>query len=127
MASRVACAWVGWLLVGLGCSSGKGGREASAGTAGTAAGGGGAGGDVGGSGGATAGGGGGGAGGGNPIDVKGTVFSKFDVPFPAVNVRIGSAVTQTAADGSFEIDGVVPPYDMDVWTTPPGSATNVSH
>ena len=53
--------------------------------------------------------------GGVGIAVRGVVYDKFDVPIDGAQVRIGSTIVQTGADGSFEIDGVVPPYDLDVW------------
>ncbi len=55
-------------------------------------------------------------GGGVGIVVRGFVYDKFDVAVVGANVRIGSTIVQAGADGSFEIDDVVPPYDLDVWT-----------
>ena len=50
------------------------------------------------------------------IAVRGVAYDKLDMPIAGANVRIGSTTVQTAADGSFEIDGVVVPYDLDAWT-----------
>jgi hypothetical protein len=130
MPSRIVSFGVASLLVTFGCGS-RSTHDAAGGTGGADASGGGGGmandaSDVGP-------GGGGGPGGsgvrdaGEPINVKGTIYNKYDVPFPAVNVRIGSTVTQTAADGSFEIDGVSLPYDLDVWTTTTSQGTVVAH
>jgi hypothetical protein len=114
----------------LACSGGGATTASKDGAAGAAAnlggGGGGGAGGAGAAGGASS----GGAGGGNAPDaggdahdgaspgiaIRGVAYDKFDVPIAGVNVRIGSTTVQTRADGSFEIDGVVVPYDLDAWT-----------
>jgi hypothetical protein len=56
-------------------------------------------------------------GGGVGVAVKGVIQDKEDVPIAGANARIGSTVVVADANGRFEIDGVVPPYDLDVWAT----------
>ena len=56
-------------------------------------------------------------GGGVGVAVKGVVQDKNDVPIAGAKARIGSTVVVADANGRFEIDGVVPPYDLDVWVT----------
>jgi hypothetical protein len=55
--------------------------------------------------------------GGVGIAVKGVVQDKYDVPIAGAKARIGSTVVEADANGRFEIDGVVSPYDLDVWAT----------
>ena len=55
--------------------------------------------------------------GGIGVAVKGVVQDKEDVPIAGAKVRIGSTVVAADANGRFEIDGVAPPYDLDVWVT----------
>ncbi len=62
-------------------------------------------------------------GGGVGVAVKGVVQDKDDVPIAGAKARIGSTVVEADANGRFEIDGVVPPYDLDVWATPTPKST----
>jgi hypothetical protein len=49
---------------------------------------------------------------GAPMTVSGMVLSSNDVPLPELGVTIQGQTTTTAADGTFSLAGVTPPYDL---------------